>query len=220
MVDRAYRCHLACRHSPYGNPNGCAPRRECPDLFLLPGGLNGTTYLSKYSDAGDHYTTGTYDEAAAAFTPFPDFASEELAQPAMYDTNAEFYASKTFLDGRGGAGNRRVLWGWLRTAADPLSGKSWTGAQSLPREVRAGSDGRTVATYPIAEMESLRDEASALDLSGLVLANASAAVALPMASGAGRFLDIEATLSFEGTAAEQVFPDTDLPGGDYSVATS
>jgi hypothetical protein len=38
--------------------------------------------VSKYSDSGDHYTTGTYDEAAGTFTPFDDFKTA-LDQPAM-----------------------------------------------------------------------------------------------------------------------------------------
>jgi hypothetical protein len=64
-------------------------------LFQLPGGLNGTTWVSKFSDdtdGGDWYTTGTYDEAAALFTPFDDFKTA-LGQPAMYDTNEKFYVS-------------------------------------------------------------------------------------------------------------------------------
>jgi len=55
--------------------------RECPDLFPLPGGLEGT-WLSKYSLNGDHFTTGTYDEAAGTFAPFEDFKTA-LGQPAM-----------------------------------------------------------------------------------------------------------------------------------------
>lgn len=51
-------------------------------MFPLPGGLDGTTWLSKYSKSGDFFTTGTYDEAAGTFAPFDDFATA-LDQPAM-----------------------------------------------------------------------------------------------------------------------------------------
>jgi hypothetical protein len=67
--------------------------RECPDFFRLPGGLDGATWVSKFSQGGDWYTTGSYDEPAGTFSPFADFKS--LGQPAMYDTNQNFYVSKS-----------------------------------------------------------------------------------------------------------------------------
>ena len=47
---------------------------------------------ARYSHSGDHFTTGTYDEAAGVFTPFDE--SFGLDQPAMYDSATCFYASK------------------------------------------------------------------------------------------------------------------------------
>ena len=64
--------------------------------------LTGTenTWVSKYSNSGDHYYLGTLDDKTGRFTAF-DF------EDRSYDECNRFYASKTFLDGE----ERRVLWG-------------------------------------------------------------------------------------------------------------
>ena len=113
---------------------------ECPDFFPLLGdaAVDGA-YVSKYSSGGDHFTTGTYDEDAGTFTPFDE--SFGLGQPAMYDTATCFYASKTFLDTPNA---RRVLWGWL--VGPTGDANDWQSAQSAPRVVEAGADGRSVIT--------------------------------------------------------------------------
>jgi hypothetical protein len=132
-----------------------------------------------------------------------------------YDTNPQFYASKTFLDSRTTPG-RRVLWGWLWLfKSGPEAPGGWQGAQGVPRVVEAASDGRSVVTYPLPELNALRDEGGAVDASGLTLSNASSVTLLGLR---GQKLDIEATITFIGTTTgDQVLDGVDLRGGDYGA---
>jgi len=173
---------------------------ECPDYYLLPGGLNGTTWVSKYSRSGDWYRTGSYDEANGKFIAFDDSATT-LSQPAMYDSNPAFYASKTFLDPTGGGGGfgspRRVLWSWLKLFKDsPESPGGWQGAQAVPRVVEAAGDRRSIKTYPIPELSQLRNTNAKISDAGLTFINESS-----VAVTFGRMLDIVATISFESATA-------------------
>ena len=121
---------------------------ECPDVFpLLGDNANDAVWVSKYSNTGDHWFTGHYNETSGKFSPF-DW------EDRMYDTNKQFYASKTFLDSR--SEPRRVLWGWLVTPKLDIGAQ---GAQSVPRVVEAdGEDGNLLVTKPIPEIETLRME--------------------------------------------------------------
>ncbi len=104
-----------------------------------------------------------------------------------------------------------MLWGWLRTNADAAGG--WQGAQSVPRVVEAGGDGRSVVTYPLPELATLRSEA--VDWSGLTLSGTATSEALMLD---GRMVDLEATIAFDGLVLDaEVLVDTDLNGGDYQV---
>lgn len=110
--------------------------------------------MSKYSDAGDHWYTGTYDEESGEFTPFD-------LEDRRYDTNDKFYASKTFLDTRDDP--RRVLWGWL---ISPGIDSGSIGTQSAPRVVEADpNDPNLLVTYPIPELHRLRNEDTHVSLS-------------------------------------------------------
>jgi len=143
---------------------------ECPDLFLLPPsedddeGKDGEdrVFVSKYSPVGwtgDHYFTGTYDEATFQFTPFD-------VESKMYDSNTAFYASKTFLDNRDSNKPRRVLWGWMVMWGPwEHSEGGWTGIQGVPRVVEADPTGREVLNYPIPELDLLRIESSKVAVS-------------------------------------------------------
>jgi len=153
-----------------------------------------------------------------------------------YDTSTQFYASKTFLDSRPSSSStstsaddddatantdRRVLWGWLFLfKSAPESPGGWQGGMSAPRVVEAASDGRSVVTYPIPELATLRDTSKALTTTGLTLTNASAT----LLGLRGTRLDVEATITFTQALASNrtdgmldMMPGTDLPGGDYSV---
>lgn len=102
---------------------------ECPDLFLCSDSSNLSMSLpektanvedvwcSKYSlnggVSGDWYYTGSYDPEAGVFKAADGFNGREQ-MPQRFDTNPNFYASKSFLDTNPNAGGRRVLWGWLK----------------------------------------------------------------------------------------------------------
>ena len=138
---------------------------ECPDVFPLPGAEGDALWVSKYSSSGDHYFLGTYDESTpeATFVPSDEFSG---GASLMYDQNPSFYASKTFLDSKVEGAERRVLWGWDRMDPALLPEGGWSQALSLPRELKgihfAGKTGAGfyLSNYPIAELESLRNEDS------------------------------------------------------------
>ncbi|GMI48165.1 hypothetical protein TrCOL_g12610 [Triparma columacea] len=155
---------------------------ECPDFFpLLGDDADEDVWVSKFSNTGDHWYTGTYDEDTGVFTPFD-------TEDRMYDQNQQFYASKTFLDSRGGK-ERRILWGWLITMPE---GSEWQGLQSVPRLVE-GIDGTLLTTYPIPELEVLREEEGAAELENLVIGDE-----VKQLDFEGRMFDIEADVEVEG----------------------
>mmetsp|Transcript_12865 Transcript_12865/g.26257 ORF Transcript_12865/g.26257 Transcript_12865/m.26257 type:complete len:461 (-) Transcript_12865:94-1476(-) len=154
---------------------------ECPDFFpLLGDDADNDVWVSKYSNNGDHWYTGTYDEAKGVFTPFD-------VKDRMYDENAAFYASKTFLDIKGGK-ERRILWGWLISGSP--EGSDWEGLQSVPRVVE-GVEGRLLTTYPIPELESLR--VKEVEFKDLELGDE-----VKKLDFEGRMFDVEAEVEVEG----------------------
>lgn len=166
---------------------------ECPDFFPLLGeSAQKDVWVAKFSNTtpagGDWWFTGTYDEAGGTFTPFPGTEPASLDSTAGYPaSDATFYASKTFLDGKNG---RRVLWGWIFAGPGELG---WQSAQSAPRVLEAGADGTSVVTFPLPELATLRDEDGKATLDAVTLSAGSAPQVVPCN---GTMLDLVASVSF------------------------
>jgi beta-fructofuranosidase len=111
---------------------------ECPDFFPL--GDRHVLLVSPYGQV--RYMTGSY--TGHRFTP-------ELQE--RVDWGTDFYAPKSFLDGRG----RRILWGWCwegRTE-EAQRAAGWAGVMSLPRVLTLDAAGQ-LCQAPAPEVETLR----------------------------------------------------------------
>jgi len=154
-------------------------------------------WISKKSldGTGDYFDMGYYDWETGIFTPF-----EGSVVNQMYDSNENFYASKTFYDP---VENRRVLWGWLRMFPWPDDDETfsvWECAQSVPRLVDfvKHDDGTySGVNYPVKEIQSLRIKESNYQFEQSYEANSSTTL-----SYSGRMLDIEANLTATGTGMQ------------------
>jgi beta-fructofuranosidase len=115
---------------------------ECPGFFPL--GDKWVLMVSIIPTGYTHYFVGTY--TSHTFTP---------EYNARLDLGHTFYAPQTFLDERG----RRIMIGWLRDGVpnEELIRMNWAGAQSIPRVLTLGDDGRLRMT-PIAELSVLRGD--------------------------------------------------------------
>ncbi|NTU82010.1 MAG: glycoside hydrolase family 32 protein [Chloroflexales bacterium] len=119
---------------------------ECPDFFPL--GDRHVLIVSVWDHHMLHYTvamSGRY--AGQRLTP------QRLAKLDYGDRH--FYAPQSFRDRQG----RRIVFGWLQegcSGAAQLT-RGWSGALSLPRELRLHADG-TVLTAPLPELAALRRE--------------------------------------------------------------
>jgi beta-fructofuranosidase len=132
------------------NPCDSGEMWECPDFFQLDG-----RYCLLYSTEGKViWSTGDYDPRTHRFT---------ARRNGVLDHGA-YYAPKSFLTPDG----RRILWGWIqekRSQAE-FAAAGWSGAMSLPRQLRVGQEGQ-LEISPSIEAERLRSgpaERNTLDL--------------------------------------------------------
>ncbi|CAL9762993.1 unnamed protein product [Musa acuminata subsp. burmannicoides] len=138
---------------------------ECPDFY--PVALKGTRgldtsvyghgmkYVLKVSldiTRYEYYTVGKYYHDKDKYVP--DATSADDNTGLRYDYG-NFYASKTFFDGKK---QRRILWGWANESdtSDVDKAKGWAGIQMIPRTILLDSSGRQLVQWPIEEIESLR----------------------------------------------------------------
>ena len=115
---------------------------ECPNFFPLK-----NRYVLFYSpSASPRYHVGT----------FQDLCFQPEKQGCLdYGGWSGFYAPTSFGDGMG----RRILIGWMPEGKRPVQEEEYhyTGALSLPRELRIGIEGLLRIT-PVQELQSLRCE--------------------------------------------------------------
>ena len=180
--------------------NGTGPTWEMPDIFPLPGSSDWFLKVGG-EDGTDYWTTGAFDEASDTFVVGAG-AVPLLSQKQRMDFGL-FYSSKSFAD-RGAS--ERALIGWVGEGdgvGSPLKG--WAGVQSAPRVVKPDADFPGRVTFePLASLASLRDNSSAVHLSGV---SVPARSALAVAGVAGVQLDVLAT--FQGPFA---------PGATFGLA--
>lgn len=110
---------------------------ECPSFFELGGRW---VLLVSPMTGRSNYFTGSFDGK----TFKPDLY-EEL------DRGGSLYAPQVFTDDRG----RKIMFGWLKEDRRRANRDGWQGAQTLPRELLMGDDGR-LRYRPVDEVESLR----------------------------------------------------------------
>ena len=130
-----------------GKPNGLKAENpcdsgemwECPDFFEVDG-QHCLFYSTKNKVI---WTTGEYNRQSHRFT---------AKREGVLDHGA-YYAPKSFVAKDG----RRILWGWIRETRPEaeFAAAGWSGAMSLPRELRIGAQGQ-LEMQPAAEVESLR----------------------------------------------------------------
>jgi beta-fructofuranosidase len=104
---------------------------ECPNYFKL-----GEKYMLVVSPYGPViYSIG-------------DFDGKEHHTETWYtlDHGKDFYATNTYIDGRG----RMILVGWVKAKGD-----CWNGCLSLPRELKLEDD--RLIIRPVEELQALRD---------------------------------------------------------------
>ena len=119
---------------------------ECPDFFEIDG-----KYLLIHStERIVKYLLGSYKDRQL----HPD--SMGVIDHGCY------YAARTMTN----TGNRRILWGWITEArnADAQRAAGWSGAMSLPRELKLL--GSQVQMRPAAEVETLRGKKLGGDAEG------------------------------------------------------
>ncbi len=129
------------------------PVAECPDLFPL--GDKWVLIFSRMDEPQSvQFVVGEFDGER--------FTAESFQQP---EQGTDFYASQTFLDGKG----RRIMIGWLHNWNHPApEGAVRAGALSIPRELTL-RDGK-VYNYPVEEAQSLlvREEEHVIREDGMV----------------------------------------------------
>jgi beta-fructofuranosidase len=119
---------------------------ECPDFFPL----GGKHLLIVSTERVVKYLLGRY--ADRFFHPETmggvDFGS--------------YYAARTMTN----TGDRRILWGWLTEgrSAEAQRAAGWSGAMSLPRELKL--EGAQVQMRPAAEVETLRGKRLGVEAAG------------------------------------------------------
>ncbi|GMH30136.1 hypothetical protein Nepgr_031979 [Nepenthes gracilis] len=138
---------------------------ECPDFYpvslhgkkgldtsVLGEDIRHVLKVSLDETRYEYYTVGTYDTDEGKYVPYNTFADGWSG--VRYDYG-NFYASKTFFDGKNG---RRVLWGWVNESTTKLEDvrKGWAGVLTIPRTVWLDGEGRQLLQWPIKELEELR----------------------------------------------------------------
>jgi beta-fructofuranosidase len=119
---------------------------ECPDFFPL--GDQHVLMVAVWDHEILNYTvamSGHYDGQR--------FTSQQLAKLDYGDRH--FYAPQSFRDRQG----RRIVFGWLQEgcSGEAQLARGWSGAMSLPRELRLNIDG-AIFTTPLPELAALRRE--------------------------------------------------------------
>lgn len=117
---------------------------ECPDLFPL--GDRHVLMVSVWDDNALYYAvtmSGEYAEQR--------FSPRRLSKLDYGDRH--FYAPQSFRDRQG----RRIVFGWLQESCSDEAQRSrgWSGAMSLPRELRLDAEG-AVTMAPLPELSALR----------------------------------------------------------------
>ncbi|XP_028795552.1 beta-fructofuranosidase, insoluble isoenzyme 1-like [Neltuma alba] len=139
---------------------------ECPDFYPVPvrgkQGLdtsmvgNDVKHVLKNSldmTRFEYYTIGKYIPEQDRY--IPDNTSEDGWGGLRYDYG-NFYASKSFFDP---VKKRRVLWGWANESDSRVDDvrKGWAGIQGIPRTVWLDSNGKQLVQWPVAELNTLRE---------------------------------------------------------------
>ena len=127
---------------------------ECPDLFAVDGQQVLLTCPQGVKGRGP----GFENEYACGYFPLSgDFRSGcALGEFVPLDYGFDFYAPQTFTDGK-----RRLLIGWMGMPdadyTNPTAAQGWQHCLTVPREVRF--ENGALRTWPVRELESLREEA-------------------------------------------------------------
>lgn len=207
---------------------------ECPDFYNIPGT---DTYVLKASAGGDWWATGEYVEEKDPTKPdsFIPHSADIHGGDQKYD-HGTYYASKAFYDP---TKKRQILFGWVNYGCPNTD---WTGVQSFPRKISLHPMNKTHLVYlPIKEIATLYEKP--VELSNVLVAagttqsvkgangnqlDISAVFKINSSSGAGNFginvfvsgdtktkFSVKVDVSSGG--GEAYMPNTDLPGGDYSI---
>ncbi|KAI3682410.1 hypothetical protein L1987_82375 [Smallanthus sonchifolius] len=140
---------------------------ECPDFYpvstmgeegldtsVIDGDIKHVFKVSLDLTRYDYYTIGKYDTKQDLY--IPDEGMIDGWAGLRYDWG-NFYASKSFYDP---SKNRRVIWGWVNESStvEESVKRGWAGIMSIPRAVWLDPSGNQLLLWPVAEIETLRDQ--------------------------------------------------------------
>ncbi|MGC5170026.1 glycoside hydrolase family 32 protein [Microbacterium sp. DT81.1] len=125
---------------------------ECPNLFEMDGRWVLIISPLTFRESGAQH--GEVFALIGQLEPDRDSLSFRPEATSRLDDGVSFYAPQVLVDGE-----RRLIWGWTRDegrSAAQIAQAGWTGALTLPRELRL--EGDALRSAPARELEGLRRE--------------------------------------------------------------
>ncbi|MBQ9875054.1 MAG: glycoside hydrolase family 32 protein [Thermoguttaceae bacterium] len=158
---------------------GCS---ECPDIFELPVDGDESNKQWVFWGGNGKYLLGTFDGETFVRT----------TEPLDAKWGGNDYAAQTYSDTPG----RRIQFSWMSGGEYP--GMPFNQQFTVPRELtlRTTPEGVRLNTYPVVELETLRDRE--LDLTKKVGDSGVEYLAKSSDASSVDLLDVEATLKIEG----------------------
>ena len=138
---------------------------ECPDLFPLAVDGNENNIKWVMCAGGLKYIIGDLIREDGVFR---FVAQSDILQP-LNGNMGTVYASQTFYNAPQG---RRIMVSWLRDTHNPnYEDKKWTGAQSIPYELKLVTVNGQIqlTTAPVSELDNLRSETPVFELSDFLI---------------------------------------------------
>jgi sucrose-6-phosphate hydrolase SacC (GH32 family) len=226
----------------FGDPYELSNMFECPDFFTFakedgrsPAALdNGVAVVkaSSMTTRHDYFYIGVYNATTMDV--------QQTTTPVAVDYGC-WYASKSFWDS---TLQQRVLFGWIGEEDGNFTERGWAGVQSIPRVVVYDDAFLTVRTYPLPQLEGLRDMATTTINVPIPIPNGTCVTLQSSSLGTGvaqheikatfivplnapfhvelRVLQYNNGESFASVSVDRNMPgggatwnNTDQPGGDY-----
>lgn len=131
---------------------------ECPDFFALDG-----KHVLLLSPQGIEPEDDRYQNLFQTGYLVGEMNEGQFERGSFteLDYGHDFYAVQTFLDGKG----RRIAIGWMDMWESPMPSQEegWSGALTLPRELRLSPEGKLLMK-PVEELKQLRVSQKELEL--------------------------------------------------------
>lgn len=163
---------------------------ECPDLFPLAVDHDTSNVKWVMCAGGTQYIIGDLTKENGVFR----FAAQsDIIRPINGNTET-VYASQTFYND---PQDRRIMISWLRDTHNPAyADKNWTGAQSIPYELKLVTVNGQVRliTAPVSELNALQSESPVFELTDFPVAPGSDNI---LAGVEGRIWDLEAVIDLK-----------------------